>query len=259
MRAWAWTVTRKHVIVHGMKKCIFLIFFFVAQVQALTLKEKLRNGQVGDFIVTEQNKTLSLLRIHSIDDKRITLEEVSLPTESGLKGKDRWEEWIMRGAPGHTSWTMFEIDLEGSNILNCYSFSKQAWLVGFADESVFLKLLSCPLKPIPFDQLRKIGPPPMDGPDLRKVWTPPLIVDGKEQKTAPFQPYKITCPDGDYPLSGKRLEIYFTKKDGDFPFPHWARVTDDSNASFKIRVYDSGRNLHSPFKGIPKLPSKERL
>lgn len=62
----------------------------------------------------------------------------------------------------------------------------------------------------------------------------------------------MICAEGDYPLSGKRLEMYFSAKDDSFPFPYWARVTDDSNASFKIRVHDSGRGLRSPYKGLPK-------
>lgn len=236
-----------------MKKFVLLLLFFFVQAHSLALKDKLALGETGDFIVTEQNKSLTLLKIHSIQGQRLTLEEVSLPLELGLQGKNQWEDWIMRGAPGNTSWHMFEIDLGKGAVLSCYSFSKQAWLLGFGEESIFLKLLSCPLDLIPREERRKIGPPPMDGPDHRKLWNPPMFVDGKEEKNASFQSYKLICPDGDYPLSGKRLEFYFAAKDTSFPFPYWARVTDDSGASFKIHVKDSGRGLRSPFKGLPAV------
>jgi len=87
---------------------------------------------------------------------------------------------------------------------------------------------------------------------MRKVWNPPLYYNGMQVKSPSFVAYALQIPFDDSPLSGKRIEIYFDANNLNFPFPYFAQVTDDSNASFRIHICDSGEGLYSPIKEMPR-------
>lgn len=231
---------------------------------AESFKENLSRGQEGDFIVVEQNQAYSLVRIHSHQGDLLILEEISFPS-SLLKsiGKD-WARWISDGAKGHLSWTMTEINLKENTLYDTFSFTKRAFLTFGEEESLLLKLFSTDLKQVAYEKRRKIGPPPLEGVDSRKVWNPPLFYQGKEVPRPKFEVFDTTLPNDASLLSGKRLELFYSKEDPSFPFPYWGQITDASEAAFKFRVIDSGRGLPSPKKKMPhrspyflKPPKKE--
>jgi hypothetical protein len=212
---------------------------------ALTFKDKLLNGAIGDYIITEQNKFCSLIRIHSTSTEKLVIEEISFP-ESALP-KDV-NQWLASGAKGNTSWSFIEINPKTSTLTSLFSLTKNAWLVPNADDSFFFKILDIPLSQISESDRRRIGPSPKEGPDTRKIWNPTLIFEGKKIDSPQFAAYRIEMPKDGSILSGKRIELFFNKKDETFPFPLWGQITDDSNAALKFRVIDSGKNLPSPKK-----------
>ena len=229
-----------------MKQFFFLITILChVSLPALTLKDKISKGCVGDFIVTEQNNLYTILRIDAIDSKMVSIEEISFPKQE--KPID-WSSWIQNGAKGHTCWNLIEIDLEKASVCKCFSFTKQAILIPNKEQSFLLTLLKEPLLPIPEEDRKKIGPPPKEGIDKRKIWTPPIIMAGEKKKAPQCIAYQITCPKNDSFLSGKRIELFFNKDYPQFPFPYWGQITDASNAAIKLRVVDSGHNLPSPRK-----------
>src|ERR1700690_1336291 len=79
--------------------------------KTLSLLEKFQKAQPGDYIVTEQSKTYSLLLIRSITTSSLLLEEINVPANAIDLSKTSWKEWIENKAPHHTSWLMYEIDL----------------------------------------------------------------------------------------------------------------------------------------------------
>lgn len=224
---------------------LFLTLLLAQPLLALSVGDKLLQGSVGDYVVTEQNKLCSLIRIHSINGTKITIEEISFPY-SALPSDI--PNWLKDKAIGHTSWSLLEIDVKTNTLEKFFSFTKNAYLAFSENDSFFLKILHLPLTLIPIEERKKIGPPLKEGLDTRKIWNPPLFFEGKKELSPEFNAYKLIYPKDGSPLSGKKIELFFNKSNELFPFPYWGQITDDSEASLKFRVVASGKNLLSPKK-----------
>jgi hypothetical protein len=215
------------------------------------LKERLEKAKVGDYIVTEANKMVSILTIRSITPKTLIFEEISAPSQNLKKRPDSWPEWIKAKAPGHSSWSMVEVDLENGQVIECYSFSRSAWIQLSQKESLFATLINLPMQSISPDKRRKIGPPPMQGEaDHRKAWNPPLISEGQKLEDAKFDVYETTWPEDGSELSNKEVSLYFDKEKR-FPLPFWVQV-ETSHATAALRTIDSGKNLPVIYRTIPR-------
>ncbi|MBM3193673.1 MAG: hypothetical protein FJZ59_05525 [Chlamydiae bacterium] len=224
---------------------LLFILFFINSLSALSLGDKLLKGAVGDYVVTEQNRLCSLIRIHTLDGSKITIEEISFPYSSLPSDIPNW---IKDKALGHTSWSLLQIDIKTNTLEKCFSFTKNAYLSFSENDSFFLKILHLPLDLIQDDERKRIGSPLKEGLDTRKIWNPELFFEGKKEASPEFTAYKLLYPKDGSPLSGKRIELFFNKSNELFPFPYWGQITDDSQASLKFRVVASGRNLFSPKK-----------
>lgn len=238
-----------------------LYLFFLIQsslVFSFTLKEKIEQAasSPGSFIVTEHQKTISFLRLHSFTPPFVFLEEINIPSEFIKKEAMDWDKWIKEKAPNHTSWLLYQIDLTECKILNCYSFSRESFISLTGQESFLATLMSLPLELTPLENRKKIGPkPPSDMPDIRKTWSPPKILNGKKYKNNHFEMMHTKWPKDDSELSGRDIDLYFDTDQPLFPFPYWIEIGDGYNV-FKIHVIDSGYSTLFPFKQIPpKAPS----
>lgn len=236
-----------------MKFFLFLLFFSLSTLSfAFQLKEKFLEGSVGSYVVTEQNKTTTLLHLHTLDGERAILEEISLPSHIAKKRKINWDEWVGQKAPQHSSWIMYEIDLKNNEILECYSFHQQAFLSTDTMQSFLVILLNLDLKTLPFSERKRIGPPPSSGePDRRKLWVPIQKTEDKKRENRNYQVVKAIWPTDESELSGKTLELYFDKQNKGFPFPYWLQIIDGS-LTFHMRAIDSGTGLISPYKELPR-------
>lgn len=77
-------------------KSFILILFLILEVTAysLTLNDQLQKSSVGDYIVTRNGKTFSLLAIKEITAESLMLEEIAVPSKLiNLKGFS-WKEWV---------------------------------------------------------------------------------------------------------------------------------------------------------------------
>ena len=217
----------------------------------LRLRERLEKGKKGDYIVTEANRMITILSIHSITPTTLVLEEISAPLQNLKQRPPSWAGWVKAKAPGHTSWSMVEIDLQTGGILECYSFSRATWIRLSQKESLFATLLQLPLKPVPADKRRKIGPAPMEGePDVRKEWTPPLVYEGQKLENSRFDVFETVWPQDGTELAGQEISLYFDKEKR-FPLPFWIQV-QTSHATAALRTIDSGKHLPSMYGSIPR-------
>jgi len=107
-------------------KLLFALLLFSQSLFAFSLKEKFQQAESGTYIVTEQNQTTSLLHLHTIKENTLLFEEISIPSHR-VHHTD-WKGWVKSGAPGHTSWIMYEVDLNQNRITECYSLSRKAWI-----------------------------------------------------------------------------------------------------------------------------------
>ncbi|PIS03406.1 MAG: hypothetical protein COT85_00395 [Chlamydiae bacterium CG10_big_fil_rev_8_21_14_0_10_42_34] len=246
--------------------CFVLCFssIFGAEIR---MKDRLNGAENGDYIVTEANKMITLLAIRSITPDTLLLEEISAPTQNLKELPSSWAHWIKEKAPGHTSWSMIEIDLKNNELLECFSFSRSSWIHLSQNMSLFANLLQLPLKPLPKERQKKIGPPPMAGePDFRKVWAPPLVFEGKKLNSPRFEVYETIWPEDGSELSQRQVTLYFDKEKR-FPLPFWVQG-ETSHITAALRTIDSGKNLPVVHRQLPRripefigipLKSKEGL
>lgn len=235
-----------------MKK-IFLtaLLFLCLQVYAAptSLQEKLSHAKTGDFIVTAQEGNYSLLCVRSITTETLLLEEISVPSKQIDLKTIEWKKWAAEMAPGHTSWTLYEIDRQTSKLIECFSFSKNGWLYLDQSEQFLTHLIALPLSSVPSGERKKIGPQPAQGEtDRRSAWNPPLIIDGQKMTKPAFEVLKTRWPNDGSRLSLCNIELYFSKSQPDFPFPYWLEV-QSPHYTFKMRTIDSGHNLLSSMHG----------
>jgi len=236
-----------------MKNWLFCFFIWTTALFGadFRLRERLETAKVGDYAVTEANKMITVLSIRSITPTSVVLEEISAPIQNLKKRPDSWSEWVKAKAPGHTSWSMVEIDLESGEMIECFSFSRSAWLQFSQKESLIGTLINLPMKMVPEDKRRKIGPPPMGGEsDFRKVWNPSLVFEGKKVSNAHFDVYETAWPEDGSELSGQEVCLYFDKEKR-FSLPFWIQV-QTSHATAAMRTVDSGKNLPIVHRSIPR-------
>jgi hypothetical protein len=211
---------------------------FFSSLQALSFKEKICQGKPGDFIVTEQGKSYTLLLIRAVDAFSLVLEEISTPLRP-----PSWKEWRQQGAHGHTSWILYTIDLRKNSLKECYSVSTHS-LIPLDDSEEFLtRLLGLPLLRVALEERRRIGPPPLPGEtDRRTLWTPPIHFKG-EKKTKPvFDVFKAKWPNDGTLLSSCTIELYFDARNPNFPFPYWIEIKSPHYA-LPIRTIESGDGM----------------
>ena len=220
------------------------------------LTRKFRTATQGDFIAVKQFKHISLLRVHSKLPDRIIIEEISFPDKT-LKYKKAidWHTLLTNGAPKHTSWTLMEFTLFPQiEITETYSFDKNCWLRSNESNSLLYNLFTQSAQRVPTKDQQKIGEAPEEGPDVRKVWKPPIIRDGVKVKGAQFDVYRICWAQDASQLSGKTLDFYFDANLPNFPFPYFSRVTDDVLGSVQFSVIDSGSKLLTNRREMPRRP-----
>jgi hypothetical protein len=213
------------------------------------LEQKFSHARAGDFIVTAQEGHYSLLFIHSITLETFILEEISIPQNLIDMKKIDWKKWVTEKAPGHTSWTLYEIDRCGGKLIECFSYSKHGWLDLDESEQLLTRLLTLEFYPVSEKERKKIGPQPADyEEDHRALWNPPLIIEGHKIPKPYFEVLKAKWQDDGSRLSGSFIELYFSKGDPTFPFPYWLEI-QSSHYTFKMFTIDSGHDLPSFLSG----------
>ena len=240
-----------------MKKILLSVFFLFAtslsDASSLHLKELMREAEEGDYVISYQNKAFTLLHAFSRQGSHLELEEITLPSHLHDKSYS-WKEWLLAGAPGHTSRVVYRLDLEEGSILSYYSFTERSWLSIDPTENLLSQLLAIELSKVPEKELRKRGPRPTDGPDRRPTWQPPLIIDGERQSDATFTSWRGHWPKDGSELSGREILVYLPDGEGSYlsGFPYWLEINGGAFRAH-FRVVDSGKGMHS------LLPSPSHL
>lgn len=232
----------------GMFICIW-IFLSGASLHAneevLILRENLKKAHKDDFIVTAANKNLTVLHIDDIQENRITIEEITVAENRKIPQMYAWESWVAQGAPYHTSWMMYEIDLKNGQILRSYSFTKHCWMKVTDGNHFLSKLLNLRFVKIDEENRKRVG----RGPNRleRPLWQPQMIVNGQRLSGVEFDAWKTLWPRDGGDLSGKLIEVYLPKEDSKYPsyFPYWLEISGFVGGA-KIRIIDSGHGMQSP-------------
>lgn len=229
---------------------VILLIPFCVFAEETYLRDNLKRAQPGDYIVTAQGKMYTILLIRDRDPSQLVIEEISIPISAAPRN---WRYWIENNAPSHTAWVMYNLDLDNTQIHHYYSFTKNAWFDLAPAENILSTLLNLRLTKVPPTELKKIGPAPSAGPDLRRPWQPKMIVNGCEIKGVAFAAWHTTWPQDASELSGKEIEVYVPEENEKYPsyFPYWLQVSGMSGNA-QVRIIDSGTNLKTT-KSRPSL------
>ncbi len=234
-----------------MKKIVLFFLLLSTSVFAqTTLSQKIiTKAKEGNFFISQQRKMASLLLFKEKGEKVLILEEISFPIDL-VKEIQNYHDWVEKKAPGHTSWIIYAIDLKSHELLEAYSFSRDSYLHFHEEEHLLSTLLGLSLTTIPDEQRKKIGPEPSSGnADYRKLWTPPMVIEGKKAK-GNFSAFYTQWPKDSSPLSNKRLELYFEENQ---PLPLWIQVYSSHGSVFS-KIIDTGKGLQTPYSLPKKLP-----
>lgn len=185
---------------------------------------------------------------------RLVIEEIAVPERRRKFYKLPWQEWIQKNAPGHTSWVMYEIDIENGSILKYYSFTKKGWYQISESDCIISKLLNLRFDKIPDSMRKRIGMKTPKENDLRPLWQPALTMDGQIVNGVKFDGWSAKWVNDGSDLSGKIIEIYTPQENTKYPsyFPYWLQVCG-SITNAKILIIDSGTNLKSPKPSLDSM------
>lgn len=227
--------------------CLFICLWnllLLAEDDILILRDNLKKSHNGDFIVTACNKNQTILLIRDHSDDRLTIEEITVAESKKIPQTYTWKDWIANGAPSHTSWILYEIDLSTGQILRSYSFTKQCWLKIDDRDNFLSKLLNLRFRLVPEENRKRIG----RGPNIEKrpLWQPQMIVEGRKVDNVAFDAWRTRWPQDGSDLSGKMIEVYLPQDDVLYPgyFPYWLEISGIAGKA-KIRIVDSGHGMES--------------
>jgi len=230
-------------------KLLLICLFVSHSLFAFTLSEKFQQAQEGTYVVTKQNQITSLLHLHTVHGNHLLFEEISIPSHQ-VDHQD-WKEWVKEGAKGHTSWILYEVDLDKHSITECYSFSRKAWIPTDEMDAFLIPLLSLELNHLSEEKRLQRGPTQAAGQVGSRPWGPPQVIASKKIENPQYDVYTARWPHDDTDLSGKSIVLYFDKLDETFPFPYWMQAREGA-LKFRIRAIDSGNRMTSPIDTIPR-------
>lgn len=231
-------------------RSLWLLFCFTCLLASLgaeqRLLQQLAKAQPGEFAVASQGGYTSVWLVKEREEDLLAIEEISMPRER-FRGAPSWREWVERGGPGHTSWTVYLVATGTGQILDQFSYTTGCWRQPTEGESLLPTLLNLPLQSVPLENRPRVGKALRGQPDNRPFWQPRMVVEGKAQPSASFSAWRGQWPaDGSY-CSGKEVEIYLPKEDPRYPtyFPYWMQVKGLGSRG-QLRVVDAGSALQSP-------------
>lgn len=220
------------------------------------LLSRFDDAKKGEYIVINRNGIYTLMYIHDINCEHLMMQEISISEQKFKPLKLNWKEWMAKGAPRHTSWLGYEINLNSGLISELYSFNRQTHLQTDKLESFITTLLNLDFKPMAEEKRRKIGPPPSDlSKDNRKFWSPPMKFEGEYISDAHFSSFQATWPEDGSELGGKNIEVFLLDPGQTYPsyLPYWLQI-DNQLVSTKFRITDTGNNMEPYYKEIPRRP-----
>lgn len=226
-----------------------LLFSFQPCIYALKIGEKLIHAKEGDCFVFGHKKSFTLTRVALNEKTNLVLEEVSAPLS--CKPKD-WQEWLLKNAPGHTSWTLTQIDLKKCHAKKAYCFVRKSHLSTDEAGSFLSILFNLNFEKLSSDKRKKIGIS-SGSDDLmpKALWQPP-IPEGANLSSKKFEAYRARWPKDNSELSNQLIEIYLpeitSKNKAALSYlPYWIEVR---HAALKTRVQTLyvGLGIESPKK-----------
>lgn len=195
-------------------------------------------------MVTEQNRHYALLVVKGVQRGYLQIEELCVPVKSVPRLPFNWKRWVEKGAGGHVSWSLLTLDLERGEVVATNRLRNGQWQPTNPTGHLLATLLTLPFSPIPKGERRCIG---NSSTGHRTTWQPRLVVEGEEKHSPSFTAWRTHWPMDKSPMEGRTVELFLPEEGEDYPsyLPYWIETSNTIGAT-KMRVIDSGRELHSP-------------
>jgi len=223
----------------------FFLFFNLYGNETLNLRQNLSKANPGDYIVAAQNKNYILLNILAKTPEKLTIQEISIPASKIERNNIVWKEWVQKGAPAHTSWIKYTIILPTGEMQDTFSFSSLGWQPINLEAPFLPTLLNLRFTKIADKERKKVGDPLSEGgTGGKKIWQPPLIINGQQIRGALLDAWRAHWPRDRSPLSDKIIEVYIPREGDNYPsyFPYWLQVSGAIGKA-DLRIIDSGTGL----------------
>ncbi len=221
---------------------LLLLFSFSAHAsEELSLIDNLQKANIGDYLVTSQNKCYTVLFLRERVQEGLIFDEVTVPSGKIVKSDwDGWKRWVEQRGPGHTCWVTYKIDIQQARLTHTYSHTARSWVRADAQQQILSTLLNIRLNKIPEASRKKRGASASN-------WSPPLVYEGNIVKNVPFSAWTTRWPKDGSQLENQEVLVYLPRVDGPYPayFPYWIQIRGKLNRA-SIRVIDSGKGLQSP-------------
>jgi len=223
-----------------MKRLLLFLFILVPAfccANTLYLRENLMRTEKGDYLVALRNKNYTVILIQDKDEHSLRIQEVTIPQQKFPKEQKTWRAWLSAGAPNHTAWVAYTVDLETGNLRDYYSFMHKSWMNLSETDNIFSQLINLPFHPLPHHKRRFVGQ--SDG--TRRLWHPRMVVEGNVVPGVTFEAWEGRWPSDQSQLSGSVVQIYLPQKGKRYPdyFPYWMQVKGTVGKA-QLRIVDSG-------------------
>jgi len=229
-----------------MKLNLFILFALVPIFcfsESLYLRDNLKRTEKGDYLVAVRNKNYTVIFIEEKLNGSLVIQEITIPKQLFPQNIPTWRAWVEAGAPNHTAWVAYTVDLSTGYIQHYYSYPHQSWMNISESDSILSKLINLPFTPIAPHKRRYIGN--SDG--TRRLWHPRMIVEGQQVPGIRFDAWEGRWPQDQSQLSGNQVQIYLPEKGAGYPdyFPYWLQMKAAVGKA-QLRIVDSGHQLRSP-------------
>ncbi|MEX1013428.1 MAG: hypothetical protein WD595_06285 [Waddliaceae bacterium] len=222
---------------------LILISFSSYANEKLSLIDNLQKANVGDYLVTAQNKCFTVLFLREKVQDGLIFDEVTAPSGKIVKTNWKgWKGWIEQHAPGHTCWVTYKVDVQQGRLTHVYSHTARSWIRPEVQQQILSTLLNIQLNKIPDASRKKRG-------SSGSTWSPPLVYEGNVVKNAVFSAWTTRWPSDGSQLANQEVLIYLPVTAGPYPtyFPYWIQIKGKLNRA-TVRVVDSGKDLESPMQ-----------
>lgn len=231
-------------MVHFSYAYFFFIFLCsILDAAPLYLKDNLKLAQSGDYVVSKQEKNLTLFHVIENTPQKLLIEEITIP-EKSIKANHDWKKWVQGGVIGQTCYVRYQLDPKTGNITDYYFLTNEGWKQASTENHLFSQLLNLPFTPQSEHLRKKRGSISARNPN--PYWQPKLVFEGKIIEGENLSPWQTQWPQDGSELAGKTLLIYITDKNSRYPsyFPYWIEAKGKVTRA-SMHLIDSGKELSS--------------
>ncbi len=221
---------------HALTMVLSTLLVLLSPLFGDAVASRLSLAQSGDTVVFDFHHSIAVVHVLSAHRSTVQLRVVTATKDvSSREEGTSYLEWLRHGAHGAISDETITISLDRIGVVHGSDSQKAQWLIS---------LLQLELTEVPESQRRRAGPPPMSGEiDLRPMFNPRIVVNGKREASASTA-FTTKWPEDGSELDSRWLTLYFpVSPNAVRAFPYWI---ESPSSAYHVSVIDSSRGPNAP-------------